>query len=100
MAFNPAIMTTKSSASKLARSNGLLSGTHMAGDIWIRNVPSVSDLQREASEKLFCFRQKYLSIEGTDFFDMKNSLPLLTKSACKNIQAFHSQLFTSRKEKD
>lgn len=90
-------MATKSSALKLAHSGGLLSGTHTSGDIWIRNVPSVSDLQREASEKFLCFKQKYLSINGTDFFDMKNSLPLLTTSACKSIQAFHSQLFCSRK---
>ncbi|XP_057421430.1 cadmium-induced protein AS8 [Lotus japonicus] len=94
-----AIVATKNSAVKLARSNGPLSGTHMPGDIWIRNVPSVSDLQREASEKLFCFREKYLSNKGTDFFDVKNRLPLFS-SACKSIQAFHNQLLCSRKEKD
>jgi len=95
--FNPALLATKSSALKLARSCGHLSGTQASGDVWIRNVPSVSDFQREAGEKFSCFRQKYLSIDGTDFFDMKNSLPLVTTSACKSIQAFHSQLFSPRK---
>lgn len=86
--FNPAFLATKSSALKLARS-----GTQIAEDVWIRNLPLVSDFQREAGEKFSCFRQKYLSINGTDFFDVKNSLPLLTTSACKNIQAFHDQFF-------
>lgn len=95
--FIPAVMATTTTALKLARSGSLLSGTHTSGDIWIRNVPSVPDLQRDASEKFSCFRQKYLSINGTDFFDMKNSLPSFTTSACKSIQAFHSQLFCPRK---
>ncbi|KAK2407778.1 cadmium-induced protein AS8 [Trifolium repens] len=95
-----ALLATKSTALKLARSGSHITGTLTAGDVWIRNVPSVSDFQREAGEKLSCFRQKYLSINGTDFFDMKNSLPLITTSACKSIQAFQDQLFFPRKGKD
>ncbi|RDX70092.1 Cadmium-induced protein AS8, partial [Mucuna pruriens] len=68
------------------------------GVSWIRHLPCVSDLQREANEKLFGFRQKHLSIKGIDFFDMNKSLPLVT-SACKSIQAFHDQLFCSHKER-
>ncbi|XP_073219950.1 cadmium-induced protein AS8 isoform X2 [Cicer arietinum] len=93
-----ALLATKSSALKLARSGGLLSSTQTSEDVRIRNVPCVSDFQREAGEKLSCFRQNYLTINGTDIFDMKNSLPLLTTSACKSIQAFHSQLFCPGKE--
>ncbi|XP_061347385.1 cadmium-induced protein AS8 isoform X2 [Gastrolobium bilobum] len=70
------------------------------GVSWIRDLPCVSDLQREASGKILCFRKKHLSVDGIDFFDMRNSLPLLTTSACKSIQAFHSQLFCSRRGKD
>ncbi|CAJ2636060.1 unnamed protein product [Trifolium pratense] len=95
-----ALLATKSTALKLARSGGHHSGAQTEGDVWIRNVPSVSDFQREAGEKFSCFRQKYLSINGTDFFDMKNSLPLITTSACKSIQAFQDQLFFPRKGKD
>ena len=90
-------MATRSSALELARSNGLLSGKHMSGDSWIINLPFVSDLPREASEKLFCFRERHLSIKGIDFFDMKNNLPLLATSACNSIRAVHSQLFSSRR---
>ncbi|XP_061347384.1 cadmium-induced protein AS8 isoform X1 [Gastrolobium bilobum] len=95
-----AIMATRSSVLELARSNGLLSGKHVSGVSWIRDLPCVSDLQREASGKILCFRKKHLSVDGIDFFDMRNSLPLLTTSACKSIQAFHSQLFCSRRGKD
>ncbi|XP_058751407.1 cadmium-induced protein AS8-like [Vicia villosa] len=90
-----AFLATKSSALKLARS-----GTQTAEDVWIRNSPLVSDFQREAGEKFSCFRQKYLSINGTDFFDVKNSLPLLTASACKNIQTFHDQFFPHKGKED
>lgn len=69
----------------------------IAGVRWIRNLPCISDMQREAREKLFGFPQKHLSNKGIDFFDMKNSLPLLTSSACKSIQTFHNQLLCSHK---
>jgi len=68
----------------------------IAGVSWIGNLPCISDLQREANGKLFEFRQKHLSIKGINFFDKKNSLPLLT-SASKSIQAFRNQIFSSHK---
>uniref|UniRef100_A0A0R0FP00 Cadmium-induced protein AS8 n=1 Tax=Glycine max TaxID=3847 RepID=A0A0R0FP00_SOYBN len=71
----------------------------IAGVSWIGNLPCISDLQREANGKLFEFRQKHLSIKGINFFDKKNSLPLLT-SASKSIQAFRNQIFSSHKGKD
>ncbi|KAK7386811.1 hypothetical protein VNO78_27147 [Psophocarpus tetragonolobus] len=67
------------------------------GVSWIRNLPCISDLQREANEKWFRFSQKHLLIKGIDFLDMKNSLPLITSSASRSIQAFHNQLFCSDK---
>ncbi|KAK7360608.1 hypothetical protein VNO77_02615 [Canavalia gladiata] len=94
-----AIMATQNSAMELVRSNGLLSGTHMSGVSWIRNISCVSDLQRKASEQFLGFSEKHLSIKGIDLFVVNNSLPLLTSSACKRIQAFHSQ-FCSRKARD
>ncbi|XP_027347678.1 cadmium-induced protein AS8 isoform X2 [Abrus precatorius] len=63
----------------------------------IRNLPCISDLQRKASGQLFGFCEKPLSIKGIDLFDLKKSLPLLTSSACKRIQAFHSQFFNSHR---
>lgn len=67
------------------------------GVSWIKNLPCISDLQSEASGKLFGFRQKHLAIKGIDFFDMKNNLSLLTSSTCKSIQAVHNQIFCSHK---
>lgn len=97
MAFNPAIMATRSSALELAQTSGVLPGKHMSGDSWIRNLPCISDLQREACGKLFFFKQKHLSFKGIDFFDMKNSLPSLATSAWNSVRASHSQLFCSRR---
>ena len=95
--FGPAIVATRSSALELARSNDLLSGKHVIWDGWKEILPCVSDLQREASGKFSSFRQKHLSIEVIDFFDMKRRLPLLTSSACESLQSFRSHLFCSRK---
>ncbi|XP_027347677.1 cadmium-induced protein AS8 isoform X1 [Abrus precatorius] len=95
-----AIMATKSSALELVCSDGLLFGTHISGVSCIRNLPCISDLQRKASGQLFGFCEKPLSIKGIDLFDLKKSLPLLTSSACKRIQAFHSQFFNSHRGKD
>nr|KYP35052.1 Cadmium-induced protein AS8 [Cajanus cajan] len=69
----------------------------IAGVSWIKNLLCISDLQSEASGKLFGFRQKHLAIKGIDFFDMKNNLSLLTSSTCKSIQAVHNQIFCSHK---
>jgi len=63
----------------------------------MRNLPCISDLQREASGKLFEFRKRHLSIKGIDFFDSKKNLSLITSSACRSMQAFHNQLFRSHK---
>ncbi|KAG2408975.1 Cadmium-induced protein [Vigna angularis] len=66
---------------------------------WMRNLPCISDLQREASGKLFEFRQRHLSIKGIDFFDTKKNLSLITSSARRSMQTFHNQLFCSHKER-
>ncbi|XP_047154872.1 cadmium-induced protein AS8 isoform X1 [Vigna umbellata] len=70
------------------------------GVSWMRNLPCISDLQREASGKLFEFRQRHLSIKGIDFFDTKKNLSLITSSARRSMQTFHNQLFCSHKGKD
>ncbi|QCD81844.1 hypothetical protein DEO72_LG2g2174 [Vigna unguiculata] len=70
---------------------------NIAGVSWMRNLPCISDLQREASGKLFEFRKRHLSIKGIDFFDSKKNLSLITSSACRSMQAFHNQLFRSHK---
>ncbi|XP_019423252.1 PREDICTED: cadmium-induced protein AS8 isoform X1 [Lupinus angustifolius] len=95
-----AIMATRSSALELARSNGLLSRTDTIADIWFRNFPCVSDLQREACGKFFSFKQKHLSLKGIDFCDMKDSLASHATSAFNSIQASHTKLFGSRRGKD
>ncbi|WVZ24597.1 hypothetical protein V8G54_003141 [Vigna mungo] len=67
------------------------------GVSWMRNLPCISDLQREASGKLFEFRQRHLSLKGIDFFDTKKNLSLITSSARRSMQTFHNQLFCSHK---
>lgn len=93
-------MAARGSALDSAKPNGLLSGKRVAGDNWIGVLPCISELQREATRKFSCFRQKQLSIKGIEsiaFFDMKNRLPLLTASAWESLRAFQNHLFSSHR---
>ncbi|KAI9083932.1 hypothetical protein K1719_034190 [Acacia pycnantha] len=92
-----ATMATRDAALKLVGLSSLLSKKHFAGNGWPGIAPHISEPERKASERFSSFEQQHLSVKGTDFFEMKNSLPVLATSACESVRALNTQLFSSQR---
>ncbi|KAK4261526.1 hypothetical protein QN277_004513 [Acacia crassicarpa] len=89
-----ATMATRDAALKLVGLSSLLSKKHFAGNGWPGIAPHISEPEREASERFSSFEQQHLSVNATDFFEKKNSLPVLATSACESVRALNTQLFS------
>ncbi|GMN40767.1 hypothetical protein TIFTF001_009992 [Ficus carica] len=92
-----AFMATRSGVLDIAKSNRFLSSKNVAGDGWSITLPHVSDLQREASERLASFKPKVLLEEGLRSYDMKSLLPLHGNSVWESVGEFHKKLFRGDK---